>query len=585
MDIFRELKEEFGLQEFQVSNTVDLYKEGATVPFISRYRKEKTGSLTEIQVRDLLGRYDYYEELEQRRNTILESIQSQGKLTPLLENKIKASKNKLELEDLYLPYKPKRITRGKKARDAGLEPLARWLVDCQEATVSLEEEAGQYLNEKTGEAGFDTPEKILAGACDILAEELSDNADIRKWLRELAYRKGILTSRVKSDWADKKTKFNMYYDYKEPVSSLPSHRIFAMFRGEREKVLRVNLLFPEDAALEHLCAGLIRHTGSAAERLLEDCAKDSLDRLLAPATETEIRKGLREKAEDEAFKVFDENLRTVLLAPPAGQKAIMGIDPGFRTGCKVVAVDTTGKLLDFETIYPTEPRRDIDGASQTVSAMLQKHSIELIAVGNGTAGRETERFIRDLIADIPAETRPVCLIVSESGASVYSASEVAVREFPDHDVTVRGAVSIARRLQDPLSELVKIDPKSIGVGQYQHDVNQAKLKHSLEQVVESCVNLVGVDLNLASEELLKYVSGLNSKIAGNIIKHRNENGTFHSRKDLLKVSGVGSKHSSSPPVFYGFIMQRIPLITPRFILKDTVLSFQWPGHCRQRLKN
>ena len=579
MNIIKELVSELNLQAFQVSNTVELYNEGATVPFISRYRKEKTGSLTETQVRDLLNRYKYFVELQERRNTILESIKSQGKLTPELEKKIKDTKSKLELEDLYLPYKPKRITRGKRAKDAGLEPLARWLVDCKEKDISLEEEAIKYLTEKVKEAGFDTTEKILNGASDIIAEELSDDADIRKWLRELAFRKGSMVSTVKKKFTDKKTKFNMYYDYKEPVSSIPSHRIFAMFRGEREKVLRVELKFPEDIAIEHLCSKLIKHQDSASYGFLKNTAVDSLNRLLSSATETEIRKELREKAEEEAFKVFGENLRTVLLSPPAGQKAVLGVDPGFRTGCKVVAIDNTGKLLDFKAIFPTEPRNDIEGASRVVSEMLKKYSIELIAIGNGTGSRETERFIRSLIADLPEGKRPTCLFCSESGASVYSASEVAVKEFPDQDVTVRGAVSIARRLQDPLSELVKIDPKSIGVGQYQHDVSQTKLKDSLEEGVESCVNLVGVDLNLASEELLKYVSGLNCKIAANIIKHRNENGVFNTRSDLKNVKGLGNKtfeqaagflrirnaknpldNSSVHPERYGFVIKMAKIL-------------------------
>lgn len=541
MDSIRELVGEFGLQEFQVSNTIALFLEGATVPFISRYRKEKTGSLTEVQVRDLLNRYNYFVELDERRLTILDTIKSQGKLTPELEKKIQETRSKVELEDLYLPYKPKRITRGKKAKDAGLEPLAHWLVDCSECDISLLKEAEKYLNEKTRDAGFDSEEKILGGACDILAEDLSDNADIRKWLRELTAKKGVLVSKVKKEYAETKTKYMMYYDYKEPVSTIPSHRIFAMLRGERGKVLRIELTFPREAAKEYLSLKLIRYRNSASAETLRKTVEDSLDRLLIPATETEIRRELREKAEEEAFHVFGENLRTVLLAPPAGEKAVLGIDPGFRTGCKVVAVDKTGKFLDFRTIFPTRPQNDIESASKVVTEMLSEHSIELIAVGNGTASRETERFIRDLIVRLPEEERPICLIVSESGASVYSASEVALKEFPHHDVTVRGAVSIARRLQDPLSELVKIDPKSIGVGQYQHDVNQPKLRESLEQVVESCVNLVGVDLNLASEELLKYVSGLNSKIAANIVSYRNEHGAFTSRSDLKKISGLGDK--------------------------------------------
>lgn len=541
MDIVAELMNEFLIKKFQVENTIELYDEGATVPFISRYRKEKTGSLSEIQVRDLLHRYDYFTELEERRKTILESIQAQGKLTPELEKKIRATKSKVELEDLYLPYKPKRITRGKKARDAGLEPLAKWLLACDSKTAKITEEASKYLTEKAQQAGFDTSEKIINGACDIIAEDLADNADIRKWLRELFTLKGILMVKVRKQFVEQKTKFAMYYDYQEMVKDIPSHRIFAILRGEREKVLAVELQYPESEAQQHLYNQLILHPASATENLLKNTADDSLNRLLATACETEVRKNLRQKAEEEAFKVFGENLRTVLLAPPAGPKPVLGIDPGFRTGCKVVALDTTGKLLEFQAIYPTAPRNDISGATKIIKKMISDYAIELIAIGNGTASRETEQFIRSIIEEYEADKRPTCLIVNESGASVYSASPLAVKEFPDHDVTVRGAVSIARRLQDPLSELVKIDPKSIGVGQYQHDVTQTKLKFSLEEVVESCVNMVGVDLNLASQALLKYVSGLNSTIADSIVAYRDQHGAFSSRKDLMKVSRLGVK--------------------------------------------
>ncbi len=538
MNIAAQLTEEFNLKSYQIENTLKLFDEGGTVPFVARYRKEQTGSLDEIQLRDIQHKYEYYQELDDRRAAILESIESQGKLTPELKKKIESTLSKTELEDLYLPYKPKRVTRGKKAAEAGLEPLARWLVELADPHADLLAEAQKFCNE---EKGFETADKALCGAGDILAEELSDNADIRKWLRDLAHREGMMVSSVRKEFAEKKTKFSMYYDYKESAKELPSHRALAMLRGEREKVLRMELEFPREKALEYLESRLIVHEKSAARNLLAKIATDSLDRLLSTATETEIRREIREKAEEEAFKVFSENLRELLLAPPAGQRAVLGVDPGFRTGCKVVALDNTGKFLEYQTIFPNEPQKRVRESAETIRRMIDRHGVELIAIGNGTASRETERFIRETIADYPEDRRPISLIVNESGASVYSASDVAIREFPEHDLTVRGAVSIARRLQDPLSELVKIDPKAIGVGQYQHDVNQSKLRSRLEEVVESCVNRVGVDLNLASEELLKYVSGLNKTSAANIVAWRNERGAFSARSDLRSVPGLGEK--------------------------------------------
>ncbi|MBD3242090.1 MAG: S1 RNA-binding domain-containing protein [Chitinivibrionales bacterium] len=538
MDLVRQLTAELGLGTPQVANTLALFDEGATVPFIARYRKERTGSLDELQIRDLLHKYEYYKELDERRGVILESIESQGKLTPELKAKIQSTLSKTELEDLYLPYRPKRITRGKKATDAGLEPLADWLLDLDEPSVDLHAAAAAYVN---AEKGYDTPQKALRGACDILAERLSDNADHRKWLRELAARDGEMVSAVTKGFAEQKTKFTMYYEYREKVSTVPSHRALAMFRGEREKVLRLSLDFPREKACDHLAASFVRHPGSAAEPLLRETVADCLERLLAPATETEIRNEIRERAEVEAFRVFNENLRALLMAPPAGRRPVLGVDPGFRTGCKVVALDGTGKFLEYQTIYPNEPQRRTEQAAATIRKLLDTHAVELVAIGNGTASRETEQFMRDVVSQYDPERRPTIVIVNESGASVYSASDVAIREFPDQDVTVRGAVSIARRLQDPLSELVKIDPKAIGVGQYQHDVNQAKLRASLEEVVESCVNQVGVDLNLASEELLRYVAGLSRTIAGNIVAYRNAHGAYESRDSLMAVQGLGPK--------------------------------------------
>ncbi|MDO5575953.1 MAG: Tex family protein [Fibrobacter sp.] len=538
MNIIAQLIEDFKFQPFQVENTIALFDEGATVPFIARYRKEKTGSLDEIQIRDLLHKYTYYKELDERRESILESIRSQEKLTPELEKRINETLSKTELEDLYLPYKPKRTTRATKAKEAGLEPLSNWLTSLQEPTADILAKAAEFVNT---EKGFDTPEKALAGARDILAEELSDNADIRKWMRELAVEDGSIGSEVKKDFEKEKTKFEMYYNYKEKISTMPSHRILAMLRGEREKVLRLSLAIPEETAKNYLSRQLIKFPESASAPQLRMVADDSFDRLLLPATETEIRKELRDRADSEAIKVFGENLEGLLLSSPAGRKAVIGVDPGFRTGCKLAVIDDTGKYIEHANIYPVEPHNKTAEAEAIILGYCNKYDIRLIAIGNGTASRETDEFIRGVIKNIPSEKRPVSVVVSESGASVYSASDVAIKEFPDLDLTVRGAISIARRLQDPLSELVKIDPKSIGVGQYQHDVNQVKLKSSLDEVVESCVNRVGVDINLASEELLKYVSGLNRLTASNIVSHRNSHGAFDSRESLRKVPGLGDK--------------------------------------------
>jgi uncharacterized protein len=538
MDIASVLCEEFALQAFQIQNTLAMFDEGATVPFISRYRKERTGSLDEIQLRDIEHKYAYYKELNERREVILESIKEQGKLSAELEQKIRATRSKTEIEDLYLPFKPKRTTRATKARDAGLEPLARWLVELEDGAQDPEHKALEFVN---AEKGYESALKALRGAGDILAEELAENAEVRKWLRERALESGTLVSVVRKEFEGQKTKFEMYYDFRELVKDLPSHRILAMLRGEKEKVLRVSLEIEEVQALSYLERTLICHAQSGAVPFLREVVKDSLDRLLMIATETEVRKELRERADEAAFAVFADNLRNLLLSAPAGQKPVLAIDPGFRTGCKVVVLDATGKFMQYQTIYPNAPQNRTAEASRTITDMITTHGVELIAIGNGTASRESERFARDTIALLPEQNRPICIIVNESGASVYSASEVAIREFPDEDVTVRGAISIGRRLQDPLSELVKIDPKSIGVGQYQHDVNQSKLKERLEEVVESCVNTVGVNVNLASEELLKYVSGLNRIVARNVVEYRNQHGAFASRDELMKVSGLGAK--------------------------------------------
>jgi uncharacterized protein len=538
MDIIKQLVSELNLKTEQVFNTLELLKEGTTIPFIARYRKERTENLDEIQIRDIAQKNQYYKDLDERRDTILESIKSQGKLTPDLEKSIQNATNKTELEDLYLPYRPKKATRASKARDAGLEPLALWLHDLQESMADPLAKAKNFINK---DKGYDTPEKALQGACDILAEELSDDAGIRKQLRNLALREGFFVSSVKKQYATQKTKFRMYYDFKEKVNRVVSHRMLAMLRGEKEKVLNLKLEMPADKSLTQLESVFIKHPRSAASDILKDVVKDSFERLLLPATETEIRRDLREKSEHEAFKVFSANLRELLLAAPAGHKPVLGIDPGFRTGCKIVGLDKTGKFLEYQTIYPHPPQKDADEAEKTIMNMVETHGIELIAIGNGTASRETEAFIRQAMNKISEDRRPICVIVSEAGASVYSASKVAAEEFPDFDATVRGAISIGRRLQDPLSELVKIDPKAIGVGQYQHDVNQSSLKSALEDVVESCVNMIGTNLNLASVELLMHVAGLNRTTAKHIVEYRDKHGVFSSREELKKVAGIGDK--------------------------------------------
>jgi uncharacterized protein len=538
MDIAEQITSELNLKTSQVANTMELLQGGATVPFIARYRKERTDNLDETQIRSIAHKYRYYRELKERRQTILESIRSQGKLTPELERKIQMTTNKTELEDLYLPFRPKKATRASKARDAGLEPLGRWIHQLQEQIADILAEASKFINK---EKGFDTAEKSLQGACDILAEELADDADVRKKLRVIALSEGILVSRARKSFADQKTKFHMYYDYREQANSIASHRMLALLRGEKDNILSLKLEVPAEKSLALMESAFIRHTRSATAEILRGIVKDCFERLLLPALETEIRRDLREKSELEAIRVFSANLQELLLAPPAGRKPVLGIDPGFRTGCKVAGLDETGKFLEHQTVYPHPPQKKIEEAEQTILNMVEMHGIELIAVGNGTASRETEVFVKNAIDKLPDHRRPICVVVSEAGASVYSASRTAAEEFPDFDVTVRGAISIGRRLQDPLSELVKIDPKAIGVGQYQHDVNQTRLKSALEDVVESCVNRVGTDLNLASVELLKYVAGLNRTTATRILDYRDKKGAFLSREEIKNIPGIGEK--------------------------------------------
>jgi len=524
------------LRADQVRNTLQLFDAGSTVPFITRYRKEATGSLDENQLRLLEERYAYYKELGERKETVLKSIETQGKLTPELRAKIEKTVSKTELEDLYLPFKPKRRTRAMAAKEAGLEPLAR-LIEAQENAEgkTLEEIAAAYVN---AEKKIETAAAALQGALDILAEELAENPDIRSALRETALSKGLLTSKVRKEHEGKRTKFEMYYDFKEKVSALPSHRILAMRRGEKEEVLKTELLLEDDKVLANLENRVIK-TGSPFKTDLERMVKDAYDRLLKPSIETEVRLFLKERGEADAFVVFQKNLREVLLAAPAHNRIVMGVDPGFRTGVKLAVVDSTGKMLEHRTIYPMPPQNQTEASTAILLGMVEAFKVDILAIGNGTASRETDEFIATAFKQL--ENPPIKVIVSEAGASVYSASPLAGKEFPDLDATIRSAISIARRIQDPLAELVKIDPKSIGVGQYQHDVNQNELKKKLEQVVESCVNLVGVDVNTASESLLAYVSGVNKTLAKNIIDFRNTNGAFPARSALVKVPLFGPK--------------------------------------------
>ena len=538
VNIQERVARELGIATPQVEATIALLDEGATVPFIARYRKERTGSLDETKIREIERRRTSYRELEERRAVILNSIREQDKLTPELEARIQETTGRTELEDLYLPYRPKRTTRASKAREAGLEPLARWLLDLAEPVADLAAEAAKFLD---AEKGFGTAETVLRGACDILAEEWADDADIRRELRALAAEDGVFISAVRKEFAKNDTKFELYHDHREMVNELATHRFLAMLRGEREKVLTVSLDLPKEKAVRMLVFRFIHHPRSASASLLVETAIDAFDRLLAPAVETEVRRTLKERAEGEAFQVFGANLRDLLLAAPAGRRAVLGIDPGLRTGCKMAAVEANGKLADHAAVFPHPPRNDTDGAKLTLLKMVRENDVAFVAIGNGTAGRETEAFVREALAELPPALRPVCVMISEAGASVYSASEAAAHEFPRLDVTVRGAVSIARRLQDPLAELVKIEPRSIGVGQYQHDVDQAGLKKALDEVVESCVNAVGVDVNLASEELLRHVSGLNKTTAAGIVRRRRERGAFASRAEFREVKGMGEK--------------------------------------------
>jgi uncharacterized protein len=533
------LAEELSLNLSQINNALELFAEGATVPFIARYRKERTGEMNEIHLRDLQERFTYLTELEERKVAILQSISEQGKLTDELKQKIESCLQKTELEDLYLPYKPKRRTRATIAKEKGLEPLAefiRGLNTADAGAASLEEEAARYLSE---EMEVKTIAEALQGASDILAEEVSEKAELRAHIREMLLKDGVFISRVKEEYPEGSTKFEMYRDFKVKVGEIAPHNMLALRRGETDGVLYFDLVFDEAEVASYLEMVEIRTRSGALREFLRGMLKDAFDRLMKYSLIGEVRLDKKTYADVESIRTFEANLRELLLASPAGMKPTLGVDPGFRTGCKVVAVDETGKFLEYQAVFPHQSAGERARAGQTLARMIEKYGIELVAIGNGTAGRETEAFVAEVLGML--DRRPVKVMVNESGASIYSASPVAIEEFPELDITVRGAISIARRLQDPLAELVKIDPKSIGVGQYQHDVDQRLLKRKLDETVESCVNYVGVDLNTASKELLSFVSGITSTVARNIIAYRNEHGAFRDRKALLNVPKFGPK--------------------------------------------
>ena len=533
MDITLKISEELGIKKGQAEAAVKLIDEGNTIPFIARYRKEVTGSLNDEVLRNLYERLIYLRNLEERKETVLNSIEEQGKLTEELKTQILAAETMVAVEDLYRPYKPKRRTRATIAKEKGLEPLANTIM-LQMLSTPLEKEAEQYVDP---EKNVNTVEEAVAGAKDIIAETISDEADYRTRIRELTMKKGRIISTAKDPEAE--SVYEMYYEFDEPVNRLAGHRVLALNRGENEKILTVKVEAPEEDILRFLEKKVITRENPNTEAALKEAAEDAYDRLIAPAIEREIRSSLTEMAEDGAIRVFGKNLEQLLMQPPIVGQVVLGWDPAFRTGCKLAVVDPTGKVLDTTVIYPTAPQNKVEEAKTVLKKLISKYHITLISLGNGTASRESEQVIVDLLKEIPVKVQYI--IVNEAGASVYSASKLATEEFPNFDVGQRSAASMARRLQDPLAELVKIDPKSIGVGQYQHDMNQKKLSEALSGVVEDCVNKVGVDLNTASASLLEYISGISKAIAKNIVTYREENGRFTSRSQLLKVAKLGPK--------------------------------------------
>ncbi|MCI5919824.1 MAG: RNA-binding transcriptional accessory protein [Roseburia sp.] len=533
MDIIAKIAEELGIKKSQADAAVKLIDEGNTIPFIARYRKEVTGALNDEVLRNLYDRLNYLRNLEEKKETVLKTIEEQGKLTEELKSQILAAETLVVVEDLYRPYRPKRRTRATIAKEKGLEPLAE-LILAQNLTTSLLEEAAKFVNPEKEVA---SQEDAIAGAKDIIAESISDEADYRMHIRDLTVKKGRITSTAKDPEAE--SVYEMYYEFDEPVAKLAGHRILALNRGEAEKILTVKIEAPEEDILQYLEKKVITNDNRETTPVLKEVVADAYSRLIGPAIEREIRSDLTERAEDGAIKVFGKNLEQLLMQPPIANQVVLGWDPAFRTGCKLAVVDPTGKVLDTAVIYPTAPQNKVEEAKVVLKKLISKYHITLISLGNGTASRESEQIIVDLLKEIPVKVQYI--IVNEAGASVYSASKLATEEFPNFDVGQRSATSMARRLQDPLAELVKIDPKSIGVGQYQHDMNQKKLSEALSGVVEDCVNKVGVDLNTASASLLEYISGISKAIAKNIVTYREENGKFESRSQLLKVAKLGPK--------------------------------------------
>ena len=521
---------ELGVKEFQVQNTIKLIDDGNTIPFIARYRKEATGGLSDEVLRNLNDRLTYLRNLNKRKEEISKSIEEQGKMTDELKIQIENAITLSEVEDIYRPYKQKKRTRASIAKEKGLEPLAT-IIYLQTDKRPVLEIAKEFINE---EKGVNNEEEALTGAKDIIAENISDVAEYRKRIKQMCYREGLIKTKATND--EEKSSYEMYYDFSEKINRIPSHRILAINRGEKEHFLKVKLEKPEDTIINYIENDIIKGNTEFTD-ILKETINDSFKRLIEPSIDREIRSDLTEKAEEQAIKVFGKNAKQLLLGSPIKGQTVMGFDPAYRTGCKIAVIDETGKVLDTATIYPTAPQNDIENSKKTLLDLIKKDNINIIAIGNGTASRESEQFVSDLIKEASKDVNYV--IVSEAGASVYSASKLATEEYPDINVSIRGAISIARRLQDPLAELVKIDPKSIGVGQYQHDVNQKRLSESLSGVVEDSVNSVGVDVNTATPSLLTYVSGLNNSISKNIVKYRDENGKFKNRKELLKVAKLG----------------------------------------------
>ena len=583
------LADELNININQIENTIELIDAGNTIPFIARYRKEVTGNLSDETLRDLFDRLNYLRNLENRKEEVIRLIDEQGKLTDELVSAINNAKILSELEDIYRPYKQKKRTRATIAKEKGLEPLANIIFE-QTEKQDIYKIAESYINE---EKKVDTAEDAVAGALDIIAENISDDAEYRKYIKRLCIREAVISSKVAKE---EKSAYEMYYDYSESILSIPSHRILAINRGEKEEFLKIKIEKPEEKILEYIEKDVIKGITQFTE-MLKNTILDSYKRLIEPSIERELRADLTEKAEEKAIKVFGQNAKQLLMQPPIKNNVVMGFDPAYRTGCKIAVIDDTGKLLDYTTIYPTQPQNDVEGSTKTIIKLIEKYNINMIAIGNGTASRESEMFISDIIKnmhtvgvgalDNPKNTI-YYVIVSEAGASVYSASKLATEEYPDINVSIRGAISIARRLQDPLAELVKIDPKAIGVGQYQHDVNQKRLTESLNGVVEDAVNTVGVDINTATPSLLSYVAGINSTIAKNIVKYRDETGKIKERKELLKVPKLGKSAFEQCAGFIRVIDGKNPLevtaVHPESYAATEKL-LQSIGHKKEDLKN